>query len=115
MTELHGEKVNTVVDGVVKKGCIPCIKYSSDRLYTEASDVSHWAAFLTLVSMWHTCRYPDLQEAKTELEKEWLADLNAALGDNLEAHLHDPKGPSLPISIHFASKAPTEGVPTAGP
>ena len=50
-----------------------------------------------------------LQEAKTELEKEWLADLNAALGDNLEAHLHDPKGPSLPISIHFASKAPTAG------
>ena len=59
--------------------------------------------------IWHTCRYPDLQEAKTELEKEWLADLNAALGDNLEAHLHDPKGPSLPISIHFASKAPTAG------
>ena len=109
MTELHGEKVNTVVDGVAKKGCIPCIKYSSDRLYTEASDFSHWAAFLTLVSMWHTCRYPDLQEAKTELEKEWLADLNAALGDNLEAHLHNPKGPSLPISIHFASKAPTAG------
>ena len=40
MTELHGEKVNTVVDGVAKKGCIPCIKYSSDRLYTEASDFS---------------------------------------------------------------------------
>ena len=42
MTELHGEKVNTVVDGVAKKDCIPCkcIKYSSDRLYTEASDFS---------------------------------------------------------------------------
>ena len=26
MTELHGEKVNTVVDGVAKKGCLPCIK-----------------------------------------------------------------------------------------
>ena len=45
MTELHGEKVNTVVDGVAKKGCIPCIKYSSDRLYTEASDFSHWLDF----------------------------------------------------------------------
>ena len=33
MTELQGEKVNTVVDGVAKKDCIPCkcIKYSSDR------------------------------------------------------------------------------------
>ena len=55
MTELHGEKVNTVVDGVAKKDCIPCkcIKYSSDRLYTEASDFSHWAAFLTPVDMAH--------------------------------------------------------------
>ena len=86
------------------------VGYSSDRLYTEASDFSHWAAFLTPVSMWHTCRYPDLQEAKTELEKEWLADLNAALGDNLEAHLHDPKGPSLPIG--FAIGGSTEiGIP----
>jgi hypothetical protein len=113
MDVLHGDKLNTIVGGVGKKGC--CMKVPNLQ---EAKTALVRVPLLGTTD--YNCAIPLTRQGCAsgswgleQQEKKWLNELNTALGEKLEAHLNNPKGPSLPISIHFAPSKSAGGSQTA--
>ena len=103
MGVLHGDKLNTVLEGVGKKGC--CMKVPNLQ---EAKTALVRTPLHSRLYWWCSSDTPRVcSRLVARQEKEWLSELNVALGKKLEAHLHNPKGPSLHVSIHFAPSEPS--------